>query len=120
MPDGTYAIVRVDNHRIELLSDYTGMRTIWHYHDKEYFIASTSQRMIISFLGNLKLNNDAVRWMLSSGTLGPENSWDKRIKPIQGNTIVSLDRKNWEINCQSNKRIEIKPKLILKLYCSLF
>jgi hypothetical protein len=111
VPDGTYAIVRVDNHHIEVLSDYTGMRTIWLYHDEEYFIASTSQRMIISFLGNLKLNNDAVRWMLSSGTLGPENSWDKRIKPIQGNTIVSLDRKNWEINYESNKRIEIKPKL---------
>jgi len=110
-PDGTYAIVRVDSNRIELLSDYTGMRTIWYYHDKEYFIASTSQRMIISFLGNFKLNIDAVRWMLTSGTLGPENSWDERIKPIQGNTKVSLDRKNWEINYESNKRIEIRPKL---------
>ncbi len=113
-PDGTYAIVRVDKNHIEVLSDYTGMRTIWHYHDEENFIASTSQRMIISFLGNFKFNKDAVRWMLSSGTLGLGNSWDSRIKPIEGNTIVSLDRKNWEINYQSNKRIQIKPKLINK------
>jgi len=113
-PDGTFAIVRVDKNRVELLSDYTGMRTIWYFHDNEYFIASTSQRMIVSFLGNFKLNNNAIRWMLTSGTLGPENSWDERIKPLSGNSKVTLNIKNWEIKCESNKRIEIKPKLANK------
>ena len=47
---------------------------------------------------NFILNKDAVRWMLSSVTLGMENSWDKRIKPLLGNSKASLDRKNWKLN----------------------
>src|SRR5699024_8414741 len=48
-PDGSYGIFRWNNEYIEILSDIGATRTIWYYSDDNYFIASTSQRMIITF-----------------------------------------------------------------------
>src|SRR5699024_7391736 len=72
-------------------------RTIWYYSDDNYFIASTSQRMIITFLGNFKPNVDVVPWMMSTGTIGPYISWDTRIQCLLPNQKLSFNKQNNKI-----------------------
>lgn len=96
LPDGSYGLFRVDESKIELITDFVGSRTIWYYFDQEKIIASTSQRAIIFFLKSFIPNKKAQVWMLSSGSIGPRISWDKRIKVLPPNSVLSLDRAKWK------------------------
>ena len=100
IPDGTFALFRANAQYIELASDATGSRTIWYFHSDDLFIASTSQRMIISYLRDFKPNKKVYSWVLSTGSLGPGNSWDERIKPLPGNSKLVLDRSSWTIKLE--------------------
>ena len=53
LPDGTYALFRAADDFVEIATDITASRTVWYFHDKDIFIASTSQRAIIFFLRSL-------------------------------------------------------------------
>jgi Asparagine synthase len=101
-PEGSYAIFRQDNDYLEIVSDFAASRTIWYYFDEDLFIASTSQRAIILFLGDFKFDARVIPWMLSTGTLGPELSWDTRIKRIPLDASVILDKTNWAISHHQN------------------
>ncbi len=107
--DGNYAIFRSNDKYLEVLSDAAGSRTIWYYFDSELFIASTSQRAIIMFLGNFIIDEKVIPWMLSTGTLGPELSWDRRLKRLQADSSVLLNKKNWTLSVSQNP-IEFSPK----------
>ncbi len=96
-PNGTYALCRVNRLYVEVLADYTASRTVWYYHDDNLFAASTSQRLIISILGDVRPNRDAHAWMLSSGTLGPGCSWDLRLAAAMPNGTLRLDRKTFQL-----------------------
>ena len=98
VPDGTYALFRGDKNWVELVTDTVSTRTIWYVFTKDLLIASTSQRAVIALLGNFKLNPNTILWMLSSGTLGPDNAWDRRIRPLTVGTRLILDRRHWELN----------------------
>ena len=82
IPDGNFALYRFNNEVIEIASDDCGSRNIWYYQDAEVFIASSSQRAIIQYLGSFEPNPDAFPWMLSEGAFLFGLSWDKRIKPL--------------------------------------
>ena len=97
IPDGSYALFRSDENTVELLSDILGTRTVWYFQTEKEFIASTSQRAIISFLQEFQPNPDVYPWMLSSGTLGPYFSWDTRIKFLKADTRLVLDRSSWKV-----------------------
>lgn len=107
--DGTFALFRANDNYVELVSDYTGSRTIWYIKTEQFFVASTSQRMIVAFLGDFQLNEKAVVWMLSSGTLGLGQSWDKRVKPIPGNSRVLLDRARWTLTEEYSPGLDFEP-----------
>ena len=96
-PDGTYVIARYSPASVELLSDVVASRTLWYVHDEECFRASTSQRALVALLGDLHLNDEAVAWMMTSGSLGPEASWDARIRCLPGDTRLHLDRATWQL-----------------------
>lgn len=98
-PDGSFALFRVDERRIEVLSDYAGSRTMWYVLTPDVFVAATSQRMILAVIGTFEFNPVCVKWMLSSGTTGPGLSWDKRLRMIQPNSNVILDRNSWHLEC---------------------
>jgi hypothetical protein len=98
IPDGNYVIKRENHENVELLTDYVATKSLWYYYDDKHFFVSTSQRIIIHLLESFELNDQAVMWMLSSGTLGYQNSWDKRIKSIGSATILSLNKRSWTIN----------------------
>ncbi|MEZ4826766.1 MAG: hypothetical protein R3C61_10815 [Bacteroidia bacterium] len=101
-PDGNYVIFRANNDSIEVLTDLLATRTVWYYFDSQRLIVSTSQRSIIHFLENYQPNENVYPWFLSSGTLGPGLSWDTRIQYLQGNSALTLDRKEWKINVKTH------------------
>jgi len=97
-PDGAYALFRSDAAVVEIVSDTLASRTVWYAKTNEIFVASTSQRAIVALLGSFQLNDAVVPWMLTSGTLGPGLSWDKRIRHVAGATTITLDRFAWTID----------------------
>lgn len=100
-PDGSYALFRCNETHLELVSDATASRAIWYYMDEEQFIASTSQRAIILYLGSFRFNKKVIPWMLSTGSLGPSHSWDKRLTCIPPNSSVLLDKKTWQLKIET-------------------
>lgn len=102
-PDGTYALFRGDHKFIEVITDVVASRTIWYYMNHDIFIASTSQRAIVLILGNFEFNENVIPWILSSGTIGFDNSWDRRINRVPGDSSLLLDRMSWKLTTHSNK-----------------
>lgn len=98
VPEGTFALYRADSSTVEIITDMVASRTIWYYFDETVFLASSSQRAIVFFLGTFLFNKAVIPWLLSTGALGPENSWDNRLKIVKGDSIVRLDRIGWKIN----------------------
>jgi len=106
--DGSFALFRENAKEVQILSDPTASKTIWYYHDEDYFIASTSQRAIIMFLGSFELDLEAIPWMLSTGTLGPTHAWDRRIKRLPVDSNIVLNKANWHCH-QTNQAITFAP-----------
>lgn len=109
VPDGTFAMVRSDDSVVELCSDFSGTRTLWYVLTEHYFFASTSQRALICLLRDFKVNKSAVSWFLSSGSLGPLDAWDKRLKRLPANARLFLDRSNWRLDLRATP-IEFRPR----------
>jgi asparagine synthetase B (glutamine-hydrolysing) len=96
-PDGAYALFRSDPASVELASDAVASRTIWYCEAEGAFIAATSQRALVFLLGNFDFNPGGMAWMLSSGALGPGQSWDRRIEALGPGARLILDRMKWEL-----------------------
>ena len=101
-PDGSYALFRNKDDRLEITSDPTGSRAIWYYKDEKIFIASTSQRAVVMFTGSFEFNEKVIPWMLSSGCLGPLLSWDKRIELLPADSSLVLNKQRWSVSMTSN------------------
>ena len=95
-PDGTYVLVRYSGASVELLSDVAASRTLWYAQDEERLVASTSQRAVVALLGDFDLDHGAVAWLLSSGSLGLERSWDARVRRLPTDSRLVLDRRTWQ------------------------
>ncbi|WP_282123430.1 hypothetical protein [Algibacter mikhailovii] len=102
LPIGSYALFRDGKTHIEIATDYSASRTVWYYQNEDIFIATSSQRMAIAFLGDFQFNDKTCGWFLCSGNLGPGNSWDKRLNLLPPRTRILLNRKSWELKI-SNK-----------------
>lgn len=96
-PDGSFAMIRSNGVITELCSDFSGSRTIWYVFTERHLLASTSQRALVCLLQGLSLNRVAFAWFLSSGTLGPSDSWDNRICRLPRGARLILDRSQWTI-----------------------
>jgi hypothetical protein len=102
-PDGSFAIFRSNHDYCEIVSDPVGSRTIWYYFDDELFVSSTSQRAILMFFGSFTADEGAFPWILSTGSLGPEHSWDKRLRRLDPDSSLLLDRQAWTLSKKSKK-----------------
>lgn len=109
-PEGTYALFRDGEGLCELVTDPVATRTIWYYMDEDVFVASTSQRAIILYIGAFEFDERVIEWMLSTGSLGPVLSWDRRLKRVPPDTSIILDKSNWtlKVNQKSVKFSETK------------
>jgi len=108
-PDGSYAICRFDAERLELVTDNLASRALWYVLSGDVLLASTSQRALVCLLGDLRLNDAAVAWLASSGTLGPDNAWDTRLRRVPAATVLSLDRRAWTLK-QATESLEHEPE----------
>ncbi|MCH6236485.1 hypothetical protein [Cognataquiflexum rubidum] len=102
IPDGSFAIFREDPNNVEIISDVAGSRTIWYFFNETLFIASTSQFAIVKYLGIFNLNRSVIPWMLSTGTMGPEISWDSRVKKLPPNSSILLNKEIWQLTLKIN------------------
>ncbi len=109
IPDGSYALFRGDGEKLELASDIVASRTIWYVQTENLFIASTSQRAIVCFLKGYEPNEAVHSWMLSTGTLGPGLSWDRRIRCLEADSRLKLDRRTWHVSIE-RKPAEFTPE----------
>ncbi|SDT86315.1 asparagine synthase-related protein [Desulfobacula phenolica] len=96
--DGSYALFRDNEDCLEVVTDAVASRTIWYYFDENCFVASTSQRAILMFIGSFHFDERVIPWLLSTGSLGPELSWDKRLKRLPADSSVLLEKKKWSIS----------------------
>ena len=101
-PDGSYALFRNGDDYGEIVSDPVASRAIWYFQDEELFIASTSQRAIVMFLGSFEFDERVIPWMLSTGTLGPSFTWDKRIRRVPADSSIILNKIDWSVTIKSN------------------
>ena len=107
-PDGSFALFRNSCDRLEVVSDPAASRTIWYYKDEERFVASTSQRAIVMFLGSFEFDERVIPWMLSTGGIGPYLSWDRRLEMMRADSRVTLDKRDWSLAVRS-RPIEFVP-----------
>lgn len=98
LPDGSFALLRVDDDRVEVAADGTASHTLWYVLTDDELIVSSSQRAIVTLLGSFEPNRDVLPWMLSAGTLGPGGGWDKRLKRVQPGERLLLDRARWRLH----------------------
>lgn len=101
--DGSYALIRGNEAMTEIVSDSVGSRALWYYNDNDLFIVSTSQRAIVLFLENFEFNEKIIPWMLSTGSLGPDFSWDKRIRKLKPNTSIIFHKDVWRLEEKVNE-----------------
>lgn len=103
--DGSYALIRSDHKMTEIVADSVGSRALWYFKNKGIFIVATSQRAIILFLESFEFNEKVIPWMLSTGTLGPDFSWDKRIVKLKPDSRVILHKEDWVLEEKNNEII---------------
>ena len=100
-PDGNYVIFRANEEFFEVVTDEVSTRTVWYYQDNEKLLVSTSQRAMIHFLGNFQFDDKVIPWLLSTGSLGPEDGWDKRIKRLEPGSLL-LTFSSWQLKIEKN------------------
>ncbi len=98
VPDGSFALFRADEDWVELVADAAASRTIWYAMTDDVFVASTSQRAVVSVLGDFRPNIEAAAWLMSSGALGPGRGWDLRIERVPPGGRVLLHRASWRLD----------------------
>ena len=110
-PDGSYVLCRYAPPNVELMSDALGSRTVWYVETENALLASTSQRVLVALLGDHHLDEQAVTWMLCSGHLGWEASWDSRVRRLPSNGRLTLDRRDGRVAVQAS-RMSFAPQEI--------
>lgn len=102
-PDGSFTLIRWDEHNVELLSDAAGSRVLWFAQTDTLFIASSSVKAIVTLLGEFSFNREAASWFLATGTLGPQESWDNRVRRLPADSTLRLDRLSWTHSLKSTQ-----------------
>lgn len=101
VPSGSFALIRTGDDTTELVSDAVASRTLYYSVFDELFVVSTSQRAVMHFYERFVPDESAMAWMISSGTLGPRGTWDRRIEMLGPHTRLTLDRSAWEVQIKT-------------------
>jgi hypothetical protein len=109
-PEGAFALVRSDAHRVELCTDFVGSRSIWYAFDDQRLVASTSLRALLALLPGSEPHPRSLAWFISSGAPGPEGAWDRRVRQVPADAIVTLDRVRWVLDVAAHP-VEFSPKM---------
>lgn len=96
-PEGTYCLARWDVGTIELVSDICASRTLWYALTDDLFVASTSQRAVVTLLRSFELLPAATAGYMAVGSPGPGVSWDARLDWVPSDARATLDRAAWRV-----------------------
>jgi hypothetical protein len=107
-PDGSFGLLRSDGATTEVVSDAVGTRTLWYAQTSDELVVSTSQRAIVMWLKSYDCNVDAFAWQVSSGTLGPGLSWDRRIHALPPASRFTFDGRTWS-GALATEPVEYRP-----------
>jgi asparagine synthetase B (glutamine-hydrolysing) len=94
---GFLKIFEPDDDTLKIIGDTSGTRVAWYYLNEKWLVISNSQQAIITIIGEYEPNEEAWTWMLATGSLGPDLSWDKRIRTIGPGSWVMFNKKKWEL-----------------------
>ena len=97
-PDGSYALIRGDSRCVEAIVDSSGMRSLWCYLDDRMFVVSNSQRAATMYVGRFAFNRDVAPWLISTGSLGPDLSYNRHLRPLAPGAVARLDRAAWSLS----------------------
>lgn len=96
-------------------------RTLWHFRDRSLDIVSTSMRAVAFLRGAVDLDPEAPAWMLLTGTLGPERSWDRFVGQLPAASVLSpvsgrvsqreMDRRPPRMNTREDWGAELARRL---------
>lgn len=100
-PDGSYALIRSDARWIEAVVDSSGMRSLWCYLDDRMFVASNSQRAVTLYAGRFEFDPEVAPWLISTGTLGPDRSYNRYLRSIPPGGVARLDRAAWSLSVEA-------------------
>ena len=95
--DGYFAIVREDIKTIEALTDVISSKALWYVLTEDYIAISNSQRALIMIIDDFKINPSVIPWILSSGSLGPIDSWHVDIEKIPANSTLFIDKASFKV-----------------------
>lgn len=87
---GSGAEIVFTNDRVVIETPLVTNRTLWRFRNHELDLVSTSLQALSYLIGDVELDESAAHWMLLSGTLGPEVSWDRRIRQMSPATRYVL------------------------------
>lgn len=73
-------------------------RTIWVYRDSSLAIATTSLRLGAFFLRGFELDDDAPTQFLVTGSLGPELSWERRLRQLAPTERLKVDWRHGDLS----------------------
>lgn len=89
--------INCSNEGFKVGTDLVASRTIWYYQDQEVVIVASRQSYIIRVLKSFELNEQAWLWLLASGSTGPLNAWDHRIKALKSAETLTFTLADWEV-----------------------
>lgn len=87
----TDATLRLDSPSIRITAPKVAWRTLWVCQDEHVTVVATSLRQCAFLLGGLQPDEHSPTQFLLTGTLGPERSWDHRVRQLQGGESVEID-----------------------------
>lgn len=88
------ATFHINGAKTKIKLNTSQLRSFWYINTSNYFAVSTSQRILIMILKDYQPDPGTKAWMLSAGTLGPTNSWDKRISRVNPWYVLHFDKES--------------------------
>jgi len=79
-------------------------RTLWMWQDERATVVATSLRHCAFLLGGFEPDEDTPTQFLITGTLGPERSWDRRVRQLRGGESVEIDTESGRLRCPPTGR----------------
>lgn len=79
-------------------------RTLWICQDERVTVVATSLRHCAFLLGGYEPDEDTPVQFLITGTLGPERSWDRRVRQLRCGESVEIDTESGDLRCRFSRR----------------
>lgn len=106
-PGGVWARWEYKNNQLIIENDCLGFCPLYYYLDDKKIVVSNSILQIISVVGNVELDHDALRMMIRKRYFLQDKTAYKNISTLAPNTTIKWSKDKFEIN---SSFLEVKPQ----------